>query len=143
MRVLIALLTILLLTSDFAWAEEIDTTKAVIHHTASPDWNVARFREIHINERGWNDVGYHYIIRKDGTIEKGRSISEIGAHAKGRNHYIGIALTGYDKFTSNQLNNLIQLLRKLGVTCIERHHKECPSQGLDVEGIQEKLYGKE
>jgi len=35
--------------------------------------------------RGFNDVGYHYIIRRDGTIEQGRELKTIGAHAKGYN----------------------------------------------------------
>lgn len=35
--------------------------------------------------RGFDDVGYHYIIRRDGTIEQGRALKTIGAHAKGFN----------------------------------------------------------
>ena len=113
-----------------AW--EVDTTKAVIHHTASPDWPVERFRKIHIEERGWDDVGYHFIIRKDGTIEEGRSLSKQGAHAKGyRNGWIGIALTGYDEFTSLQLSSLKKLINKFGILHLERHHNFCPGKGLN------------
>lgn len=43
----------------------------------------------------FSDIGYHFVIRRDGTIEKGRSIETIGAHAKGHNrHSIGICLVG-------------------------------------------------
>lgn len=35
--------------------------------------------------RGFNDVGYHYVIRRDGEIEQGRKLATIGAHAKGYN----------------------------------------------------------
>lgn len=117
---------------------DMDLTKVVIHHTASHDVSVEMIDKWH-KERGWDGIGYHFVIRKDGTIEKGRPVDVEGAHAIGRNHYIGIALTGYDEFTEEQVNSLIQLLKELGVTHIERHHKECPGEGLDVESIQEEV----
>jgi len=36
-------------------------------------------------QRGWNGIGYHFVILIDGTIEKGRSIETTGAHTKGYN----------------------------------------------------------
>lgn len=109
----------------------VDTTKAVIHHTASPDWSVDRIRKIHIEERGWDDVGYHFIIRKDGTIEKGRSLYKRGAHAKGeRNGWIGIAFTGNSEFTTLQANALQTLVNYYGISHIERHHEQCP--GIEI-----------
>lgn len=46
-------------------------------------------------ERGFNCIGYHYLIRLDGTIEKGRSLNRIGAHCKGHNgHSVGICYVG-------------------------------------------------
>lgn len=45
--------------------------------------------------RGCKDIGYHYIVRLDGTIEKGRLISRAGAHCYGHNaHSIGICYVG-------------------------------------------------
>ena len=45
--------------------------------------------------RGFNGTGYHYYIRKDGTVHLTRSIERIGAHAKGFNaHSIGICYEG-------------------------------------------------
>ena len=119
----------------------IDTTKAVIHHTSSPDWSVDRIRKIHMEERNWDDIGYHFLIRRDGTIEKGRGLDKKGAHALGRNHWVGIALTGYNEFTGAQINSLVSLLDRLGVKHIERHHEECPGTGLDIESIQEQIGG--
>jgi len=115
---------------------EVDTTKAVLHHTASPDWSVERIRKIHVEENGWDDVGYHKLIRKNGDVEDGRPLNIKGAHAKGRNNYVGIALTGYSKFTDLQITSLKKLLIELGVKKVERHHEECPGQGLNVEEIQ-------
>jgi N-acetyl-anhydromuramyl-L-alanine amidase AmpD len=46
-------------------------------------------------ERGWLKIGYHYVIGRDGTIEIGRDVDSIGAHAKGYNKSsIGICLIG-------------------------------------------------
>lgn len=111
-----------------SFAEEVDTTKAVIHHTASKDVSASTIDQWH-KDRGWDEIGYHFIIRKDGTVEKGRNLNKQGAHAKGRDHYIGIALTGNNQFTSYQIKSLNNLLKRLGVKHIERHHEKCPGYG--------------
>ena len=61
-----------------------------------------------------------------------------GAHAKGRNQMIGIALIGMDKFTEEQIGSLVKLLKKLGVTHIESHHEKCPGEGLGDEWFAEE-----
>ena len=51
-------------------------------------------REWHI-KRGWRDIGYHFVVRRDGIVENGRAENDIGAHTKGHNrHSIGICLVG-------------------------------------------------
>lgn len=45
--------------------------------------------------RGFNDIGYHYVIRKDGTMEKGRRDDVQGAHCRGHNqNSLGICWVG-------------------------------------------------
>ena len=45
--------------------------------------------------KGWLSCGYHYVIRRDGTVEEGRKEKEAGAHCAGKNaHSIGICLVG-------------------------------------------------
>lgn len=45
--------------------------------------------------RGWRTIGYHFVVRRDGTTENGRHIEHIGAHCKGHNKYsIGICYEG-------------------------------------------------
>ena len=117
----------------------VRTGSAVIHHTASPDWGVERIRKIHVEENGWDDIGYHFVIRKNGTVETGRPLTKKGAHAKGRNEYVGIALTGNDSFTQEQVDSLVGLLKKLGTTHIEPHHENCPGPGLDLEKVKREL----
>jgi len=52
-------------------------------------------REWHVNQRGWSDIGYAFIIRRDGKLELGRDMEAIGAHVAGYNSTsVGIALVG-------------------------------------------------
>lgn len=45
--------------------------------------------------RGWNDIGYHYVIYLDGTIAKGRDLDVVGAHCRGNNKdSIGVCYIG-------------------------------------------------
>ena len=73
------------------------TDMIVIHHTGNPtddDLSAEQINESHINQ-GWTCIGYHYVIRKNGNIEKGRPDWAIGAHAYGDNdHTLGIHLSG-------------------------------------------------
>ncbi len=46
-------------------------------------------------DRGFSDIGYHYVIRRDGKLEDGRPIEKAGAHVKGHNtDTVGICLVG-------------------------------------------------
>jgi len=71
--------------------------KVIVHCTATPktmDVDVEAVRNWHL-ERGWSDIGYHFLIKLDGTIHKGRPLEKIGAHTKGHNtNSIGIAYVG-------------------------------------------------
>ena len=66
------------------------------------DVGVEEVRRWHVEERGWQDIGYAYLIRRSAVIEKGRDLDsdgdvdeETGAHALGFNREsIGIALAG-------------------------------------------------
>ena len=72
------------------------TDMVVIHHTGCNDID-ASAEEIHGWHlgQGWAGIGYHYVVRKDGTIERGRPEWAIGSHAYGENsHTIGIHLSG-------------------------------------------------
>ena len=121
-----------------AIAQGMDLTHAVIHHTASHDVSASEIDRWH-KARGWDGIGYHFVIRENGEVEKGRSLEKKGAHAKGRNHYIGIALTGYDIFTPEQAESLFKLLVELEVENIEGHHDNCPGDGIDIDVVQSIL----
>jgi len=71
--------------------------KLIIHCAAtkpSMDIGVKEITEWH-KARGWSTIGYHYVIRRDGTVETGRDINEVGAHVAGHNTgSTGICLVG-------------------------------------------------
>lgn len=63
-----------------------------------------------------DDIGYHYVITKDGVVHKGRPDSAVGAHVHNHNeNSLGICLTGSlrSQFTHEQFRSLRQLLDKL------------------------------
>ena len=98
--------------------------------------NIATIREWH-KARNFKDVGYHYFVRKNGTVEIGRNINTIGAHCKGHNRRsIGVCLSGRSKFTQTQFDAtnalIIRLYGKLGKAVKVSPHsdysnKTCPN----------------
>ena len=74
------------------------TDSIIIHCAAtkkSMDIGYKEIREWHVDQNGWDDVGYHYIIRRNGKLEKGRPEEYSGAHAPSHNsRSIGICLVG-------------------------------------------------
>jgi len=75
-----------------------DINRIIIHCSATPegrDIDAATIKDWHVNGNGWSDIGYHYCIKLDGTLETGRSIDKVGAHVKGHNKdSIGICYIG-------------------------------------------------
>ena len=72
--------------------------KLIVHCSATPegrDVKVETIKKWHTEERGFSDIGYHWVIELDGSIRKGRPESRSGAHAKGHNkESIGICYIG-------------------------------------------------
>ena len=127
--------------------KERKETKHVIVHCAatkpSMDVGVREIRQWH-KERGFLDIGYHFVIRRNGTIEDGRDVNQVGAHTVGQNETsVGVCLVGGvdDKlqpqanFTPQQMATLRKLLGDLKVLFPQAHvkghrdfaAKACPS----------------
>ena len=125
------------------------TTMIILHCSATregQDVKAKTIKQWH-KDRGFDDIGYHYVIDLDGTIEKGRDEELVGAHCKGHNATsIGICYVGgcdknmkpKDTRTPEQRRSMLSLVRKLvnkykiPVTQIWAHHdfdkhKACPS----------------
>lgn len=133
-------------------------TGIVVHCTATrPEWwagktsqqKMEECRRWHVDDNGWADIGYHYLIDRDGTVTPGRSMDKDGAHARGHNKgTVGISLWGghgsnekdqfLDHFTADQERALRQLIARLeedhGELDVIGHNqvaaKACP--GFDV-----------
>lgn len=85
----------------------------VIHYSASPDVSAATIDGWH-RERGFQGIGYHKVIRKNGSVENGRPEVKIGAHARGYNIYtLGAVLTGSDGYSWYPTKAQLQTLAKV------------------------------
>jgi N-acetylmuramoyl-L-alanine amidase len=69
----------------------------IVHCSATApdnDVGVTEIRRWHL-DRGWADIGYHFVIRRGGVVEAGRAVARVGAHVRGRNQAsIGVCLVG-------------------------------------------------
>ncbi|HBK53156.1 MAG TPA: hypothetical protein DDZ44_04370 [Syntrophomonas wolfei] len=103
----------------------------VLHHSASPDVPAAEIHAWHLT-RGWAGIGYHFVIRKNGSIERGRPLEAIGAHAgPGINGVsIGICLCGNfmkEMPEADQIESLIKLIAWLNL-----YYAAANPKGLDI-----------
>jgi len=111
--------------------------KIIIHCTATPEGrehDVADITRWHL-ARGFNTIGYHFLIHIDGKIERGRSIKKPGAHTRNQNqNSIGIAYVGgmskdmkkaKDTRTKKQKDSLVKLMQEL----IYKYNKDMTIHG--------------
>lgn len=142
--------------------------KIIIHCSDSTFGDVEEIRRWHI-ERGWDDIGYHYVILNghregykdgpgyvkadDGVVETGRPIKFTGAHCKGHNiGSIGLCIIGGIKFTGAQLydalpNTVLDLMTEHNITMnnvffhyeLDANGKTCPN--MDIDMFKKILFG--
>jgi hypothetical protein len=141
-------------------------TDIIVHHSAST-WGCANEIDEWHRDRGWDEVGYHWIICNgvlapdmpynqlfDGMLERGRRTSQQGAHWKrGNAHSIGVCLIGSGEYTNFQLMKLSELLLFLidehGVSAgkVRGHYEvdpgkpECPM--IDMARLRQKISRRE
>lgn len=79
------------------------TTDLILHHACAKVCDAKRIHADHLS-RGWAGIAYHYLIRKDGTIERGRPENWRGGHTEGWNYTsIGICFEG--NFEEDHMSN--------------------------------------
>lgn len=74
-----------------------DVQFITLHCSATRPNQTAGVREIRDwhRKKGWADIGYHFVVRRDGRVEKGRPLTQTGAHVQGWNkNNVGICLEG-------------------------------------------------
>ena len=131
-------------------------TLLIIHCSAVRPGQTSSARQIDQwhRRRGWKCIGYHYVVRRDGSIEPGRAETDVGAHCKNHNKYsLGICYEGgldadghpCDTRTPAQKQSLTTLLKQLKTryphACIASHHtfdpfKPCPCFDAEHEYIE-------
>lgn len=137
--------------SDTPSEMDIGAAEIRIWHTAPPP-----------HGNGWRDIGYHFVIRRDGTIERGRPLDqdhliepdEVGSHVQGYNSVsVGVCMVGgarrvaggglaaQDNFSKHQYDmlaaHLMVLKKQFPHARIVGHHtlnpgKACPSFDVDA-----------
>ncbi len=124
-----------------------EINKIIVHCAATPEGKHITVKDIDRwhRQRGFNQIGYHYVIYLDGSINKGRDEALKGAHCTGQNaNSIGVCYIGgvakdgktpKDTRTLEQKKALLQLLTELkkkypkATICSHKQfaNKACPS----------------
>jgi N-acetylmuramoyl-L-alanine amidase len=120
-----------------------DVKFIAVHCSASPPSGNASAADIDRwhRLRGFIKIGYHFVIRRDGTVETGRPLNERGAHVEDWNHCsVGVCLVGgvdeskaqkpENNFTQAQFDSLATLLRGLRVqfpNAVIQGHRDFPN----------------
>lgn len=108
------------------------TNRIILHHAESKSCTADDIHRWHL-ANGWCGIGYHFFVRKDGSIYRGRPEGVVGSHAKGSNSdSIGICFEGsYMTETMNQTQinagrELVAYLKnKYGISKVQKHMDVC------------------
>lgn len=97
--------------------------KIIVHCSDSPDnakFTAKDVKQWHTTpsktdpSKPWSDIGYHFVVERDGSLSNGRRVETVGSHVAGHNATsIGICMMGRDHFTPEQYASLERLLKIL------------------------------
>ncbi|WP_315114631.1 peptidoglycan recognition family protein [uncultured Clostridium sp.] len=122
----------------------------VLHHAEASKCSIEDIHRWHLNN-GWSGCGYHYLVRKDGSIWTGRPETSVGAHVAGFNtNSIGICAEGSymtETMPIMQRNSVIDLCKhlcnKYGIDKIYGHREvgasNCPGANHPLEEIKKAV----
>lgn len=104
------------------------TSRMILHHADASVCDAATIHRWH-KQNGWSGMGYHFLVRKDGTVQRGRPEGAVGAHASGSNSdSIGICFEGdYDveimpDVQKNAGKQLVAWVKsKYGISKVQKH----------------------
>jgi hypothetical protein len=126
----------------------------VLHHAEASNCTIEDIHQWHL-ENGWSGCGYHYFVRKDGSIYRGRPEGAIGSHCLGANDKaIGICAEGSymtETMPEVQKKAIIELARdicqrkEIKQVYAHRELKEtnCPGTNYPFEEIKQAIFAKE
>ena len=126
-----------------------EITRVVVHH-AGATTTTAAMRRHHIEDRGWSDIGYHYVVEECGKVRLGRPVHRQGAHVVGHNRdTIGVcvAVDARHPVTFRTMGTLVRLIAdlvhqyRLTASDVFGHGElaatQCP--GLDIKQLRTKV----
>ena len=140
-----------IIEKKYKWAKQLvkrpKTNYIVLHHAAARNCSPDDIHKIHINSNGWAGIGYHFYVRKDGTIYSGRPIDMQGAHVENYNSQcLGICFEGnfekekmcYEQIKAGQ--DLIKHIKSIYPNIIFKKHRDlnataCPGRNFPFEKI--------
>lgn len=126
-------------------SKRASTYRIILHHAAM-NGSVEDIHRVHKN-KGWAGIGYHFYVRKDGSVYRGRPEWAIGAHASGSNYNsLGICAEGNfenETMPDVQKNAIIELVNylksKYGISVVQRHRDvsstACPGKNYPYSAI--------
>lgn len=135
------------------FAQRNRTDYITLHHAEAVKCTPADIHSWHLSN-GWTGIGYHFFVRKDGTIYRGRPLNVVGAHVSGMNNCsIGICAEG-DYHSKNktmpqaQFNAIVELCKYLKTNYYPNAkivgHREigssnCPGQYYPLNNIKQAV----
>jgi N-acetylmuramoyl-L-alanine amidase len=129
--------------------------KIIIHCSAtkpSQDIDAETIRRWHVEDNKWSDIGYHYVITREGDIQEGRDVSRSGAHARDFNaNSIGVCLVGGINengetdfnFTHEQMTSLKVIVDQCVLIhgpCSVLGHRDLPGVDKDCPGFDVRAW---
>ncbi len=142
------------LEKNYLWTGRLSkrakTDYIILHHAASSKCSADDIHRIHISN-GWCGIGYHFYVRKDGSVCVGRPIDTIGAHTEDYNSIsIGICFEGnFEKEKMNDVqksvgNELVFYLKRMYPNAIVKKHSSfnstvCPGKNFPFDAISQGI----
>ena len=117
---------------DYKWngslTKRAATTRIILHHAAAKTCTAQQIHSWHL-ANGWVGIGYHFFVRKDGSVYRGRPETVVGAHA-GNNNYDSIGVCFEGSFDREEMpaaqkqagmELVAYLKQKYGISTVQRH----------------------
>ena len=125
-------------------------TKYIILHHRAGNGDAESIHNLHLSN-GWTGIGYHFYVRKDGCVYRGRPVETVGAHCQGQNnHSVGICFEGNfenEKMSAVQIKSgreLITYLKTKFPDAVVKGHKDfdgtaCPGKNFPFDEMVKEI----
>lgn len=140
-----------IIEKTYSWSGNLEarpkTNYILLHHAAASGCSADDIHTIHL-KNGWAGIGYHFYVRKDGCVYRGRPIDKTGAHVSGYNSQcLGVCFEGNfetEEMTELQImagRELIAYLKGIYPKAQIKRHKDlnataCPGKNFPFEEIK-------